>query len=247
MSDRNIKCNPNNTNEEKRASQENKSKSEGENDPYFTPKQYENLLMRRELENIPDNQIIEDSILSVGHVNVQCLRNKLIELEMFAYQQNLHLLCITEHWADETEINILNIPNYTLMSDYCRIHRKHGGVAIYIRNDIKGAFKPKNIKYIKSFASETTIELCAVSLCYKQTKINIIAIYRPPTGNFNMFVNNLSYALQVASKQNSVVVLCGDLNIDYLKESEEKNILRDTFDCFNLNMPLNEHPSRCNK
>lgn len=183
------------------------------------------------------------SKLNVGHINVQCLRNKLNNLEIFAHQQNLHVLCITEYWADVSELNSLNIPNFTLVSAFCRSKHSHGGVAIYINNNVKDTLKPKDIKYVKSFTSETNIELCAVSLCYEQTKINIMTIYRPPTGNFDVFFNNLSHSLQVINKQNPVVIICGDFNIDSLKVSTEKDILDDTFECFNLTSCINE-PTR---
>lgn len=105
------------------------------------------------------SEVNTDSLLNVGHINVQCLRNKLNNLEIFAHQLNLHILCITEHWADESELNSLNIPNFTLVSAFCRMNHTHGGVAIFVNNNVKDTLKPKEIKYVKSLASETNISI----------------------------------------------------------------------------------------
>lgn len=155
----------------------------------------------------------------------------------------MHVLCITEHWANDLEINYINIPNFTLVSSFCRVSKGHGGVAIYVCDNIR-AYTPKNIKYMKSFVDESNIELCAISLCIHYKKVNIITVYRPPNGNIHTFFLNLSQSLQFISKNNNPqIILCGDLNIDSLKNSAEKDILLDTLELFNLTPCLNE-PTR---
>jgi len=49
--------------------------------------------------------------------------------------------------------------------------------------------------------------------------IYIICIYRAPTGNLGHFMKGLESILNQFSKTNSEIIVCGDMNIDYLEEN----------------------------
>lgn len=86
---------------------------------------------------------------------------------------------------------------------------------------------------------ECHIEMC--SILYKN--IAIVCIYRPPNGNYDLFFEAVSNALQVAIKKYQYVILCGDLNIDFSKDTLTKNRLLDIFQSYQLNITTHE-PTR---
>ena len=47
-------------------------------------------------------------------------------------------------------------------------------------------------------------------------------IYRSPTGNFNYFLQNLDKVLQLVYTPALHIIICGDININYLAENEQK-------------------------
>nr|CAI5857613.1 unnamed protein product [Callosobruchus analis] len=66
-------------------------------------------------------------------------------------------------------------------------------------------------------------------------KLNI-HIYRPPSGNIDIFIASLSNLLQIAFSKVKYIILAGDLNIDYLKKySLKTNLLSDILDSYNFN------------
>ena len=50
-----------------------------------------------------------ESVFSVFHYNVQCLRNKAHQIEAFLFDKNYDILCINEHWLSNDEIKCINI------------------------------------------------------------------------------------------------------------------------------------------
>jgi hypothetical protein len=53
----------------------------------------------------------------------------------------------------------------------------------------------------------------------------IIAVYRAPTGNFNLFLNRLDDIIRSLYKANLHLIICGDINIDYLTDNDKKRQL----------------------
>lgn len=78
------------------------------------------------------------------HQNIQCIRNKINELELLLHTnlKTTDFLCITEHWLMNNEITSFKLQNFTLSNIYCRSLTKNGGAAIFIRNGIQA--KPRN-------------------------------------------------------------------------------------------------------
>jgi hypothetical protein len=73
----------------------------------------------------------------------------------------------------------------------------------------------------------------------------IIAIYRAPTDNFNYFLQQLDNTVQSFSTPASHIIICGDLNINYLVENEQKKQLDNLLLMYNLISIVN-FPTRIN-
>jgi hypothetical protein len=52
--------------------------------------------------------------------------------------------------------------------------------------------------------------------------IYVICIYRSPTGNFVHFIKGIDTILHQFSKPNIEIIVCGNINIDYLDENCHK-------------------------
>ena len=88
----------------------------------------------------------------------------------------------------------------------------------------------KSLKYegvdIRNYCKEKDLEACAIKLNLNSTHICILSIYRPPSGNFNFFTNNLDLILNKLHNPTSKLIICGDINIDYLQNTGKKNSIR---------------------
>ena len=69
---------------------------------------------------------------------------------------------------------------------------------------------------------EKVIEFCAVQINVSDAHFIVIRIYRSPAGNFNQFINFLDAALKHLYKPIMEFLLCGDLNVNYLNDSNCK-------------------------
>jgi exonuclease III len=47
-----------------------------------------------------------------------------------------------------------------------------------------------------------------------------MAVYRAPTGNFNLFLHRLDDILKTLYKVDTQLIICGDINIDYLTDND---------------------------
>ena len=61
-----------------------------------------------------------------------------------------------------------------------------------------------------------------------------MAVYRPPTGNFNLFLNRLDDIIKTLNKVDLQPIICGDINIDYLTDIDKKRQLDAVLLTYNL-------------
>ena len=54
------------------------------------------------------------------------------------------------------------------------------------------------------------------------SNVCVMAIYRAPTGNFNLFLHRLDDILKTLYKVDTQLIICGDINIDYLTDNDKK-------------------------
>jgi exonuclease III len=56
----------------------------------------------------------------------------------------------------------------------------------------------------------------------RSTNICILTVYRSPTGNFSYFLNNLESVLTRLYSTSLDIILCGDINVNYLDDDGTK-------------------------
>jgi len=140
-----------------------------------------------------------------------------------------HLICLTKHHLKEYELANTHIPKYKLGANYCGHNLKQGGVCIFVCESIKFS----NINILK-YNKEQDIEIAAVQLNNQKRRINVICVYRAPCGNFELFMNKLEIILNSLHSHNSELIICGDININYLEPRNKKDQLDSLLGTYNL-------------
>jgi hypothetical protein len=114
--------------------------------------------------------------LRIFHQTIQSLRNKKTNLEVLLNNNlaAIDVLGFKEYWLLEEKISCYILPNYSLISKYCRNGRKNGGSCIYVKTNIT-ATPMTNFEYLNV---DKHFEASIVKLM--NFKIVIICIYRNP-------------------------------------------------------------------
>jgi hypothetical protein len=95
---------------------------------------------------------------------------------------------------------------------------KQGGVCIYVYQDLSYSKID-----MSNFSLDQHIEVSAsLSSNYLQT-IYIVIIYRAPSGNFSIFLKKLESILNLYFRNNIKIILCGNINVNYLSNNNKKS------------------------
>lgn len=144
----------------------------------------------------------------IVYINACSIRNKLDEIEVILNtRQKPEILVITEIWLYENETEYYNISGYN--SEFCSREIRGGGVAVYLREDIN-----YNLIMNKNLNKCSYLHVDILS-----AKINLIALYRPPDVKYELFSNDLE---NIIRELNNKAVIIGDMNVDLLKDKQEK-------------------------
>jgi len=176
----------------------------------------------------------DSNSLIIHHQNICGLINKTDKLISSMFPVPPHILCLNEHHLKDTEINQINIERFKLCTAYCRKTMKKGGVCIFAQN---GLICSKID--VKKYCSDQDIEICMINLQTIYTRLHIMVVYRAPTGDFNVFLNRLDDLIKSIYKTKSNLIICGDINIDYLSENNRKKQLDSMLQTYNLTATVN--------
>lgn len=162
-------------------------------------------------EFISKAKCYDDSCLSVMHLNARSI-NKNIDNILILLQSltvKFSVLAITETWIDETfNQSVPQIPGYSSLSKP-RIGKKGGGLALYIKNDLKY----KVVEFNDS-ARYSDFEFLFIDLTDRQARVGVI--YRPPNTNIDSFNEQYNSMLHQAASTKKTVIITGDFNINLL-------------------------------
>lgn len=176
------------------------------------------------------------------HQNIAGLFNKSDLLTLYVDEINeqhnidLDVLCITEHFISAGQEDLLSIPNFNLAACYSR-PKNRGGACILVRNGIT-----YNEINVTKFCVESVFECCAIEL--KQYDISLVCLYRVPNfKRLNLFYEILEQFLSKICNTRNKVVLCGDFNIDILKNNRISLEFENLLLCYNLKLVIRQ-PTR---
>jgi len=76
---------------------------------------------------------------------------------------------------------------------------------------------------LQKFCTEQDIETCAIKINLPTAYIYVIGIYRSLTGNYTHFIKCIDTILDQLYKPNVEIIVCGDININYLDKNCNKS------------------------
>jgi hypothetical protein len=110
--------------------------------------------------------------------------------------------------------------SYKLGANYCRTFYENGGVCTYIHKSLNFV----NIN-LKKYCKDKDFEVCAIKLYLNSKRVCKITIYRAPAGNCDLFITKLDITLRNLYVSTQEYIICFDININYLIDSERKSQL----------------------
>jgi len=108
----------------------------------------------------------------------------------------------------------------------------------------------ESLSYVKidleKYCKDKDFEVCAITIHFNAKSACTVAIYRDPTGNFDLFISKLDTVLRKLYTVTTEYIFCGDINIDYLVGSDRKSQLEALLKTYNLTSVVN-FPTRTYK
>ena len=140
---------------------------------------------------------------------------------------------------------MISIPNYviyrsdrtTLKSGSAEIIKKGGGLAVYVKEEIHVDDITLNGQ---NKCTEDIETQCLILRPPSQKKFILLNVYRPPSGNFQSFLDSLSEMMdQIMLQNNSEIFVLGDFNIDISDPNSPNAIsLIENFQHFGLSQKI---------
>ena len=149
------------------------------------------------------------SDLLILSLNVQCLKNKITDIEiLIAELGNIDILILSESWLTTTDKRFYEITNFTSFHS-TRPTKVGGGIVIYVHNRL-------NSKFISSVESDD-YNLLTVAIRNNNLKFTIIGIYNSKTSTSQSFVSSLETIVDSYSQE--ALILAGDFNINIFDQT----------------------------
>jgi hypothetical protein len=119
--------------------------------------------------------------------------------------------------------------NYYFTANFSRNNNTGDEICIFSRLDLQ--VKPINLS---QFCNEKIFEICSIQFELGVYSIIVLCIYRRPSGNFSKFLNALDSKLRSLHKQKPEFIICGDLTVIFLSDSNFKFELSLWLQSYNL-------------
>ena len=166
-----------------------------------------NSLTRGEFQK----QFISRKGLKIMHQNIRGILSNFDMLqEVFVLHKNIDIVTLSEtHLSEDNLIDLCELDGYTFLYRN-RVHRKGGGVAIYIKNNI--AFQHKH-------DIENSLECLWIEIFQKHSKSFLVVCYYCPRETSNYLLQNFNDLLQeqLSSiiKENKEIIILGDFKVNF--------------------------------
>jgi len=138
----------------------------------------------------------------------------------------------------EPKLQLIHLADYLLGASYCRKTFLKGGISIFVQRNLKF-----NTTKIDEYSTHKDIEACAIRMDSTCNKLCVLAIYRSPSGEFTNFLKQLDLILQKLYKNKHSIIICGDVNVNYLTDNNRRRQLEEVLHSYNL-VGIVEFPTR---
>lgn len=185
---------------------------------------------------------MESGDVDILHINIRSLRGKASELEAYLADKVVQIVCITEHWMCVREMATFGLGEYIVASFYCREEGEHGGSLVLLPSDIEFL----RVTEVEELSVKGNCELSAVYI--KSYNVSVLSVYRPPSGNFDIFIYVVEKALlKISNVSNGGILVAGDFNVWFDAGDDRATRLCDLLGTFNLQQTivLPTRGSRC--
>lgn len=173
--------------------------------------------------------------------NIQSVFNKTHLLECLIEEKpDLDVICISETWLNSEKIKLLQFKDYTICSPFCRKEHEGGGVCVVLKNTLEYHERLD----INILSLEMVFEISAIEL--PKENLLIINLYWPNSKReIEVFYNCLENLLKLISTRDfsKNIVIGGDFNVDFLKNSNERHRLSNIMLLYNFRQKITE-PTR---
>lgn len=174
--------------------------------------------------------------MSILHQNIQCLRNKVDEVDIFinGMEMKPEIICFTETWLKAEEADFIKIEGYEKRACFCRVEMQHGGASIFS----KESTMVEPVDEIKKLTIEGQIECVAVKSV--SNKLLVVCIYRTNLGDSNIFMARLEELLLYIQKHFKFydIAICGDFNVNLFHQNILTSSFLDLLNSFNLKQTI---------
>jgi hypothetical protein len=133
------------------------------------------------------------------------------------------------------------LDNYKVGVIYCKTLYEKGIVCIFVQE----SFRYVRID-LQKYCNDKDFEVCAIKIYSNTKSAFIIAIYRAPACNFDLFITKLDTILRKLYTSTIEYIICGDINIEYLVDNDRKSQLEALLKTHNLTSVVN-FPTRTQK
>ena len=179
-----------------------------------------------------------DSKFTVLHANVRSLTKNLENLEHLINELKFlpDIVCITE---TKLKDNYQTKPNMTGYSMECiNSTTNAGGVGIYIKSNISYKIT-KNFQLNLSGCEDIWVD---INLNNKEN-LTIGVVYKHPNTNLHAFKSTFENTLEILTQNKANHIICGDFNIDLLKQTSFVKDYLDSLTACGCNQYIN-NPTR---
>ena len=177
--------------------------------------------------------------MSLLHFNVRSIFKNKHLLEEFLHDKDQcpSILAKFETKLSDNKVNQALIPNYNFLFSLSSTNA--GGVGLYVRSDLMG-IRRQDLDFDSNESENLFVEIKLTS-----KKVVVIGVlYRYPASNFSKFQEQLLQTLDKLGQNKQDFVLCGEFNIDLLKQefklciNDYQNAIYSESCCNIINKPI---------
>ena len=183
-------------------------------------------------------ELHNSNALSLLHYNVRGIISSYDELENLLSLHPLKIIGLYETFLNESNMGLYHFSGYSALHKV-RSNRRGGGVALLLDNSLVYSERTDLSDLLPS------AESVFAELTVNKKRVIVGEIYRPPSGNSTLFIEQFEALLSVVERERATCYLMGDMNIN-LMMCDTDRVAMDFLNCNcrHAFFPLINRPTR---